>query len=112
MTFEEVIEEVRFNMSTIGLKEESAKRVKEAREIAINAIEIVEVLNTLKVSENCILSSEDYQYLYSKLTVNKIPDFIKKRIDNGEELSFIHQFILKNIIDCDKKGIHVGEESW
>lgn len=39
MTESEAIEEVRFNMSTIGLSNESAKRVVKARNIAIKALE-------------------------------------------------------------------------
>lgn len=39
MTYKEAIKEVKFNMSRIGLKEEAAKRVIEARNIAIKSIE-------------------------------------------------------------------------
>ena len=39
MTESEAIREVRFNMSTIGLKENSAKRVVKARDLAIKALE-------------------------------------------------------------------------
>ena len=39
MTEREAIKEVRFNMSTIGLNNEAAKRVVEARDMAINALE-------------------------------------------------------------------------
>lgn len=39
MTESEAIKEVRFNMSTIGLNNEAAKRVVEARGMAINALE-------------------------------------------------------------------------
>ena len=35
----EAIKEIRFNMSTIGLSNEAAKRVVEARDMAIQAIE-------------------------------------------------------------------------
>ena len=42
MTENEAIKEVRFNMSRIGLKESSAKRVTEAREIAIQALEEIQ----------------------------------------------------------------------
>ena len=38
MTKSEAIKEIRFNMSTIGLSNEAAKRVVEAREMAINAL--------------------------------------------------------------------------
>ena len=39
MTEIEAIKETRFNMSTIGLSNEAAKRVVEARDMAINALE-------------------------------------------------------------------------
>ena len=39
MTESEAIREVRFNMSTIGLSDKAAKRVVEARDMAINALE-------------------------------------------------------------------------
>ena len=39
MTYSEAIKETRFNMSTIGLNNEAAKRVVEARDMAINALE-------------------------------------------------------------------------
>ena len=39
MTEDEAIKEIRFNMSTIGLSNEAAKRVVEARDMAINALE-------------------------------------------------------------------------
>ena len=39
MTESEAIKEIRFNMSTIGLSNEAAKRVVEARDTAINALE-------------------------------------------------------------------------
>ena len=39
MTKSEAIKEIRFNMSTIGLSNEAAKRVVEARDIAIKALE-------------------------------------------------------------------------
>ena len=38
MTDSEAIKEVRFNMSTIGLSDEAANRVVEARSMAINAL--------------------------------------------------------------------------
>ena len=39
MTESEAIKEVRFNMSTIGLSDKAAKRVVEARNVAIKALE-------------------------------------------------------------------------
>jgi len=39
MTKDQAIREVRFNMSTIGISDEAAQRVIEAREVAVKAIE-------------------------------------------------------------------------
>ena len=39
MTIDEAIKEVRFNMSKIGLSDKAAKRVVEARNVAIKALE-------------------------------------------------------------------------
>ena len=39
MTESEAIKEIRFNMSTIGLSDKAAKRVAEARNMAIKALE-------------------------------------------------------------------------
>ena len=39
MTENEVIKEVRFNMSEIGLNDEAAKRASEAKNIAVQALE-------------------------------------------------------------------------
>ena len=39
MTESEAIKEIRLNMSTIGLSNEAAKRVVEARDMSINALE-------------------------------------------------------------------------
>ena len=47
MTESEAIKEIRFNMSTIGLSNEAAKRVVEARDMAINALEKQEKIKDL-----------------------------------------------------------------
>ena len=47
MTASEAIREVRFNMSTIGLSDKAAKRVVEARYMAINALEKQEKIKDL-----------------------------------------------------------------
>ena len=47
MTESEAIKEVRFNMSTIGLSDKAAKRVVEARDMAINALEKQEKIKDL-----------------------------------------------------------------
>lgn len=56
MTENEAIREVRFNMSTIGLSDKAAKRVVEARNMAIEALETIKKLSdrkmTVEVLEN------------------------------------------------------------
>ena len=64
MTEIEAIKEIRFNMSTIGLSNEAAKRVVEARDMAINALE--KQIPNSKISE--------YQKLRHKM--NKIEDLL------------------------------------
>lgn len=109
MTYQEAITEVKFNMSTIGLNETAKERVTTAKEMAVNALEIMEVMANMNVPNNFILTADDYQYLYGKMKVNYIPAFIKEKIDNGEDLSFVHQFIVKSIIHCEKNGIEIKE---
>lgn len=53
MTESEAIAEIRFNMSTIGLKEDSAKRVVKARDLAIQALEEVQKYRAIGTPEEC-----------------------------------------------------------
>ena len=57
MTESEAIKEVRFNMSTIGLSDKAAKRVVEARYMAINALEKQEKIKDLL--DNCTAYPDD-----------------------------------------------------
>lgn len=50
MTENEAIREVRFNMSTIGLSDKAAKRVVEARNMAIKALETIKKLSDCKMT--------------------------------------------------------------
>lgn len=50
MTENEAIREVRFNMSTIGLSDKATKRVVEARNMAIKALEIIKKLSDRKMT--------------------------------------------------------------
>ena len=52
--YNEAIAEVRFNMSTIGLKEASVKRVVKARDLAIKALE-KQIPKKLVKSENQVV---------------------------------------------------------
>ena len=51
MTESEAIREVRFNMSTIGLSDKAAKRVAEARNMAIKALEEVQQYRAIGTPE-------------------------------------------------------------
>lgn len=50
MAENEAIREVRFNMSTIGLSDKAAKRVVEARNMAIKALETIKKLSDRKMT--------------------------------------------------------------
>ena len=51
--YNEAIAEIRFNMSTIGLKENSVKRVVKARDLAIKALEEVQQYREIGTLEEC-----------------------------------------------------------
>ena len=53
MTENEAIKEVRFNMSRIGLNDKSAKRVSEAKNMAIQALEEVQKYRAIGTPEEC-----------------------------------------------------------
>jgi hypothetical protein len=57
MTESEAIAEIRFNMSTIGLKEDSAKRVVKARDLAIQALEEVQQYRVIGTPEECMAAA-------------------------------------------------------
>jgi hypothetical protein len=54
MTENEAIREVRFNMSTIGLSDKAAKRVVEARNMAIKALETIKKLSDRKMTSEVL----------------------------------------------------------
>ena len=58
MTESEAIKEVRFNMSTIGLSDKATKRVVEARDIAINALEEIQQHRALGTVEELRIAKE------------------------------------------------------
>ena len=63
MTDEEAIREVRFNMSTIGLSDKAAKRVVEARYMAIKALEKQipnKLINTRQSVSGCCPNCKKY----------------------------------------------------
>ena len=58
MTESEATKEVRFNMSTIGLSDKSAKRVVEARDMAIQALEKQIAKKPYKDNENGVYEKD------------------------------------------------------
>ena len=64
MTESEAIKETRFNMSTIGLSDKAAKRVVEAIDMAINALE-KQIPKKVKI-EQWIYTKCDCGYEFSK----------------------------------------------
>ena len=64
MTESEAIKETRFNMSTIGLSDKAAKRVVEARDMAINELE-KQIPKKVKI-EQWIYTKCDCGYEFSK----------------------------------------------
>lgn len=63
MRTEEIISEVKFNMSTIGLNEKAARRVSEAKALAVHRIQAYELYAALG-------SVEDFE----RLRLKSIPD--------------------------------------
>ena len=61
MRTEEIVREVKFNMSTIGLNEKAKERVSKARALAVHRIEAYELYATLG-------SAEDFERLKLKAT--------------------------------------------
>ena len=90
MTEQEAIKEVKFNMSRIGLKEEAAKRVIEARNIAIDSIKKVEHLDEIKQEIRAQAIDELVEEIRN--ASNKIKDI------RGEDAFFT----IDNIVDIAK----------
>lgn len=80
MTESESIKEIRFNMSTIGLSNEAAKRVVEARDIAINALEKQiqkkpnDEIKTIPVidEDGAYVDADTYVYLLCPICGNQV----------------------------------------
>ena len=67
MTENEVIKEVRFNMSRIGLNDKSAKRVGEAKNMAIQALEEVQKYRAIGTPEECLRNKDFLDFLEDKM---------------------------------------------
>lgn len=51
-----------------------------------------------------MMSAEEYQYLYGKLNMSKIPQNISEKINNGEEFTDEEEKVIKRIIHEDKEA--------
>lgn len=80
MTKNEAIEEVRFNMSTIGLNDKAAKRVTEARNMAIQALEEVEALKEENETLKALYEDarKEGNNLLARARENAIDEFAKQ----------------------------------
>lgn len=50
------------------------------------------------------MTSDDYIFLYSKLSIDKIPLHIKEKIDSGEEFTEVEKQEILKIIRKEKMG--------
>ncbi len=67
MTENEAIKEVRFNMSRIGLNDKSAKRVSEAKNMAIQTLEEVQQYRAIGTPEECLRNKDFLDFLADKM---------------------------------------------
>ena len=85
MTESEAIKEVRFNMSRIGLNNKSAKRVSEAKNIAIQALEKQIPKKPYKDNENGIYEKEYCPICHRSLFPNDHHCICGQAIDWSDE---------------------------
>lgn len=83
MTENEAIKEVRFNMSRIGLNDKSAKRVSEAKNMAIQALEKVQQYRAIGTPEECLRNKDFLQFLANSMNQKKYETYL--RIYNAVE---------------------------
>ena len=50
------------------------------------------------------MTSDDYMFLYSKLSIDKIPLHIKEKIDSGDEFTEVEKQEILKIIRKEKMG--------
>ena len=50
------------------------------------------------------MTSDDYIFLYSKLSIDKIPLHIKEKIDSGDEFTEVEKQEILKIIRKEKMG--------
>lgn len=105
MTENEAIREVRFNMSTIGLSDKAAKRVVEARNMAIKALETIKKLSdrkmTVEVLEN-YMQFED-ECVKKGFTFNSAIETREKQIARKPDFTEDKEFALCPC--CNGKGL-------
>ena len=85
MTESEAIKEIRFNMSTIGLSDKAAKRVVEARNMAINALEKQIAKKPYKDNENGVYEKDHCPTCHRSLFPNDRHCECGQAIDWGDE---------------------------
>ena len=83
MTESEAIKEVRFNMSRIGLNDKSAKRVSEAKNVAIQALEEVQQYRAIGTPEECLRNKDFLRFLANSMNQKKYETYL--RIYNAVE---------------------------
>lgn len=76
MTENEAIKEVRFNMSRIGLNNKTAKRVSEAKNMAIQALEEVQQYHQIGTVEECLRNKDFLDFLSDKMNPNDFETYL------------------------------------
>lgn len=77
MTENEAIKEVRFNMSRIGLNDKSSKRVSEAKNMAIQALEEVQKYRAIGTPEECLRNKDFLDFLADKMNPNDFETYLR-----------------------------------
>lgn len=76
-TENEAIKEVRFNMSRIGLNNKSAKRVSEAKNMAIKALEEVQQYRAIGTPEECLRNKDFLRFLANSMNQKKYENYLR-----------------------------------
>lgn len=104
MTENEAIKEVKFNMSRIGLNENTAKRVTEARDIAIQALEEIQEYKAIGLTPELIEAMQGHNValindLGEYQAIGTIDEF-KALKEKNETLKALYE-------DARKEGSHL-----
>lgn len=105
MTENEAIREVRFNMSTIGLSDKAAKRVVEARNMAIKALETIKKLSDRKMTTEVLENYMQFEDECVKrgFTFKSMIEARKKQIARKPDFTEDKEFALCPC--CNGKGL-------